>query len=114
LDDSLAEAHAMMGIYKATLFDWRIGIVHAKAGRRNDAQRVLRKLEEHCRHHYCTALDFAELYFWLGEKEKSLKFFEKAIDDRDPDLLNIISSPAWDPIASEPSFQTLLKKMNLD
>jgi len=71
-------------------------------------------MEQFCQHRYCPPGDFAELYFWLGEKEKSIEFFEQAIDDREPDLLNPANGPWWDPLISEPEFQTLLKKMNLD
>jgi TolB-like protein/Tfp pilus assembly protein PilF/predicted Ser/Thr protein kinase len=95
-------------------FDWRIGIVNEKAGRRADAENTLKKIEEECRQKYCSAGNIAELYFWLGKKEKSLEYFEKAIDDRDPNLLVLLNGPYFDSISSDPEFHTQLEKVNLD
>jgi serine/threonine-protein kinase len=98
----------------APMVNSRIGVVHAKAGHHNDARKVLRKLEEVCKDRYCSACDLAELYFWVGDKEKSFEFFKMAVDVREPDLLAFANSPFWDSFNSEPKFRTLIQKMNLD
>ena len=97
---------------RQTLMD-RIGIVYAKTGRKTDAENILREMEEECQHHYCRAIALSALYSWLGFKEKGIEFFEKAIDDRDPNLLFILNGPYVDAIASEPKFHALLEKINL-
>jgi serine/threonine-protein kinase len=97
-----------------TLTDANIGAAYAKAGRYNEARRILQKLEEDCKHLYCSGSDLGWLYLQLSEKEKGLSFMDKAIDDRDPNLLNVMRGPWFDEFVAEPGIQALLKKMNLD
>lgn len=91
----------------------RIGIAHAKAGRRMEAQNMLNRVEADCRQRYCSDSNLAEFYLSLGEKEKGLQFLAKAIENRDPHLLNGLSGPFLDTLASEPKYQALRKKVNL-
>ena len=96
------------------IYDANIGVAHARAGRYNDARSILEKLEENSQQLYGSVGGRGGIYWQLGEKEKSLKLFNKAIDDRDPNLLNALRGPWCNQFASDPDYQALLKRMNLD
>jgi TolB-like protein/predicted Ser/Thr protein kinase len=59
------------------------------------------------------SLDTAESYFKGGDKLNAIRWLEKAFEERDPNLPYAACSPQWDALRSEPGFQNLLRRMNL-
>jgi serine/threonine protein kinase/Tfp pilus assembly protein PilF len=55
----------------------------------------------------------AVLYAQLGEKEKSLNWLEKALDERPYGLMFLKIDPAFDAIRSDPKFQEYMKRVGL-
>jgi hypothetical protein len=51
----------------------------------------------------------------LGNKDKALEWLEKAYEDRSvgSSFANIRVNPEYDPLRSDPRFQDLLRRMNL-
>jgi len=56
----------------------------------------------------------AEIYTHLGEKDQALEWLEKAFAERTPGLTGLKTRPHWDPLRSDPRFQDLLRRMNLE
>jgi len=90
------------------------GVAYAKAGKMDEARRFLKELQAFAEKTYVSPSAFAWIYCSLGEIEKSLDWFEKAIDQYD--LLNLICYlfPIYDPIRPHPRYKALLRKMNLE
>ena len=87
----------------------------AKAGRRPDALRFLREMEEHSRLEYLPPTAYAFTWLALGEKERAFALFEKACAEHDfSGLMDIKVQPEMDPVRSEPRFKKLLKCIHLD
>ena len=57
---------------------------------------------------------FAWIYCSLGEIEKGIEWFEKAIDQHDLPVIAGYLMPIYDPLHSHPRYKDLLKKMNLE
>ena len=91
-----------------------LGFVHAKAGRIAEAQRFLGNLEELGRKVYVPQLSFGFIYLGLGDNDKFLDSFEKAIEEHSPLTAIMLTFPLFDPIRSHPRYQDLLRKMNLE
>jgi TolB-like protein/DNA-binding winged helix-turn-helix (wHTH) protein len=62
---------------------------------------------------YVAAMNFAEAYLDLGDKERALDWLEKAYEDHSTGLYEIQYQPGCDQLRSEPRFQELLRRMNL-
>lgn len=58
------------------------------------------------------AITIAGTYFAAGDHDLAIEWFEKALEDHEPNL-PYIGRPYWDPLRSDPRFQDLLRKMNL-
>ena len=55
----------------------------------------------------------ATLYARAGEYRKAIEWFEKAYEERDPNMPYLSVDPLFDGLRSEPRFQALLHRMNL-
>jgi hypothetical protein len=61
---------------------------------------------------YASTFDIANLYLGAGETAQALNWLEKGVEVRDPNM-PCLGLPWFDPLRSEPRFQTLLRRMNL-
>jgi tetratricopeptide (TPR) repeat protein len=59
---------------------------------------------------YCSA---AELSAMLGEYERAYELLEKAIEEREPEVVFMRVLPGFDSIRAEPRFQELLKRIGI-
>jgi TolB-like protein/Tfp pilus assembly protein PilF/predicted Ser/Thr protein kinase len=89
-----------------------LGYAFAVVGRRAEAQRVLDRLNEVSKQEYVPAEYRARIYAGLGEKDKAFEWLEKAYEEHTTGLA-ITASPMYDPVRSDPRFQDLLRRMNL-
>ncbi len=89
-----------------------LGYGYAVTGRRREAQEVLATLEERSNKRYVSPQSFAIVYIGLGDKEKALAFLEKSYEERSLELLNL-TEKWYDPLRSEPRFQSLLRRVGL-
>ena len=90
------------------------GVAYAKAGKIGEAQRLLKELQDLSNKTYVSPSAFAWIYCSLGEIEKSLEWFEKAIDQHDRLIILTYLIPIYDPLRSHPRYKALLRKMNLE
>ena len=61
---------------------------------------------------YVQPTEIARLYARAGEKERALEWLEKAYQERNSQLVYINAEPVWDPLRSDPRFQSILRPMN--
>ena len=63
---------------------------------------------------YNSPFGTAILYSQLGENSKALDSLEKAFDQRSLSMTELAIEPSFDPIRSDPRFQTLLRRVGLE
>jgi TolB-like protein/Tfp pilus assembly protein PilF len=90
------------------------GAIYARAGRITDAQKILNELHEIAQKTYVPAIGIAEIYFGLGEIDKALDWYEKAVEDRHSVLPAALTHPHYDPLRSNPRWKALMGKMNVE
>ena len=90
-----------------------LGHVYAVAGRRSDAQMVLQSLLERARQSYVSPFDIALIYTALGDNDTAFTWMTKAVAERSTWLVYNKWEPRLDPLRSDPRFQDLLRRMNL-
>jgi len=56
---------------------------------------------------------FAIIYAQLGEKDEAFEWLEKAFEQNEA-VSNLKVDPRWDPLRSDPRFQNLLRRLNLE
>jgi serine/threonine protein kinase/Tfp pilus assembly protein PilF len=109
--EAIAEYQENIRLAGESTSDPYLGAVYARAGRREEAQAILRQLES-------TQGDFgsvtmAVLYTSLGEREKAFVMLEKACAARNSELQYLKIEQGFDPLRDDPRFQDLLRRIGL-
>jgi adenylate cyclase len=90
-----------------------IGAVYAKAGRTEEAKRILRECEEASAHEHAEDVNphmLALIHLKLGNKDRAFEWLEKAFEVRTITPFMVKLSPFFDEITSDPRFAELMKK----
>jgi eukaryotic-like serine/threonine-protein kinase len=88
--------------------------VYAAAGRKDEARKVLDELRQFSLKASVPAYCFAVIYLALGEIDQSFDWLEKAVEERDANMLIHVASPVSDPLRPHPRWKALMRKMNLE
>ena len=88
-----------------------LGAAYAKAGERESAQAILRRLETS--KEYVAPGELAVLYTALGEREEAFAAFERAYAAHDLQLQFLGADPSFDSLLGDPRFQDLMKRVGL-
>ena len=107
------EAIRMRGRSKASaMSDGELAKALARAGRREEAVKILRGMEAEREQGYRPDLPIAAVYVALDDKEQAFHWLERAYQDRDPDMILIKVFPFFDPIRDDPRFQDMLRRVH--
>jgi eukaryotic-like serine/threonine-protein kinase len=90
-----------------------LGHAYALAGRKGDAENVLRELERWSKRSYVPAYNVAEVYIGLGDKDKALAMLEKAYADRSMALTFVTADQEFASLHSDPRFRDLVRHIGL-
>ncbi|MDX6709468.1 MAG: eukaryotic-like serine/threonine-protein kinase [Blastocatellia bacterium] len=88
-----------------------LGAAYARAGERENAQAVLRRLETS--KEYVAPGELAILYTALGERDQAFAAFERAYTAHDLQLQFLGADPSFDSLSGDPRFQDLMKRVGL-
>ena len=122
---AIAEAQKATKLNDSPLLLTALASAYARAGRRADANRVLRRLEEMwkqlgvapawhvagSRSPYVCPYEVAGVYAQLGDKERAFEWLDKAYRNRSC-LYWLRTDPRFDSLHSDLRFQELLAKIN--
>ncbi len=89
-----------------------LGQAYARAGQREEAQKILARLSEEAKSRYVHAYSFALMYLALGDKERAIDEMERAYRERaGGDVSWIRVDPLLDDLRGNPRFEALVQKV---
>jgi len=91
-----------------------LGYTYAASGDTIRAGTVLLRLENQAKHQYVDPEAYALVYVGLGNKDRAFQWLNRAIDDRQGWVTFIKAEPLLDNLRSDPRFDDLLRRMNLE
>lgn len=93
--------------------DGLIGYTQAISGNAAAAHKVLDQLIARSGDEYTPAFSVALVYMGLGDKDRAIEWLQKSYQDRSTYMIYARTDALFDPVRSDPRFQTLLQRMGL-
>jgi tetratricopeptide (TPR) repeat protein len=111
MEERYDEAIAVLpeGSYRA----W-VAILYAWKGDEDKARQLMSDVLSRGSENYEWAAIRATFHFALGELDECFEWMNKAVDVKDPRLLNLIRSPKTDIIRDDPRFLAIFERMGLE
>jgi tetratricopeptide (TPR) repeat protein len=91
-----------------------LAIAYARAGRLDDARRVLTELIERSKTHYVAADGIASIYVALGENDEAFRWLNRAVDEHSAPLEGIGQRTTFRALRADPRFAEVLRRIKLD
>jgi TolB-like protein len=88
-----------------------LGLALGVCGREAEAREVLARLQGSTQYNLPTTI--GNVHLGLGEIDAAFECFDRAIEERDQNMMPILSYAHFDPIRGEPRFAELVRKMKL-
>lgn len=105
-------AQCLATIGKASRTLGRLGAAYAWAGKAQQAEDVLREMNEFAEHRYISPYHIALVESALGRTEAALKMLARAVELKDAWVLWMAVDPELDPLRSHPRFNQILQSLN--
>jgi tetratricopeptide (TPR) repeat protein len=86
----------------------------AQAGRREEATKMLESICVRAVNDYISPVSIAYICTALGEKDRAFESLDRAIFDRDPNVVGLKSNPIFEPLRSDARYKALISKMQLE
>ena len=90
-----------------------LGYAQAAMGAKNEAEKILRELEEKSRQQYVSPTHLATVCMGLGKNEQAMAWLDRAYRERSLWLNSIPVDFRFDGLRADPRFTALLKKIGL-
>jgi serine/threonine-protein kinase len=91
-----------------------LGYAFAKAGKREDALRVIDEMQKSPGQRRASPFHLALVYIGLGENDRAIDLLQQAYNERGERLVWIRSDARFDPLRQDPRFKEILTGMGLD
>jgi tetratricopeptide (TPR) repeat protein len=89
-----------------------LGQAYARAGQRDEAQKILARLTEEAKSRYVSAYGVALMFIGLGDKEQAMDALERAFrEGAGNDIISIKVDPILDDLRGQPRFEALAQKI---
>jgi TolB-like protein len=89
-----------------------LGHAYGRAGRREEAEQLLKQLAQRARTSYVPAYFSALVYAGLGQRELALAELERALVQRDTMLRDLLVDASFDTLRDDPRFQELIAALH--
>jgi TolB-like protein/tetratricopeptide (TPR) repeat protein len=90
-----------------------LGRTFARAGRKDEALRILHELDELAKRRYISPFEQALIYFALGRMDEGFERLSKAYQDRCFELITVKVDPQFDSVKKDARFKTLFQQLGL-
>ncbi len=123
----LGSAYDRKGMYKEGIEEWQkafvlagdsrsaeiIGKGYSRSGYNGAIRAWLDDLISQSKHQYVSAVNVAEMYARLGEKDHALEWLEKGYQTRDASMVDLATEPTFEFLHSDPRYDDLLRRVGL-
>jgi len=88
-----------------------LGWIYAVSGRRADALKIAKEVEELSSHAYVDFYQLATIYAGLADKDEAFRLLEKGYEEHSASVPYLAVDPFWDSVRSDPRYADLLRRI---
>jgi serine/threonine protein kinase/Flp pilus assembly protein TadD len=102
-------------LYAANPLHWAapLGFAYSKAGRRDEALGVIKKLDEISQKNHVPPQEKAIIYIGLNDKDKAFTYLEETYKEKFSALVGIAADPLFDDLRSDSRYAAFVGRLNL-
>jgi adenylate cyclase len=112
-DAAIEEAKKAVDIERTPPTELNLAWVYATAGRRDEAQSILDNVRSRAAREHVCPVAIGTVEFAMGRTEEGFKWLEKALEERDDCLLDLVSDPWFKQYRSDPRWKQAHAKIGL-
>jgi TolB-like protein/tetratricopeptide (TPR) repeat protein len=91
-----------------------LGLAYGQAGRREDARRILRELQDLSKVRYVSPVQLAFAHLGLGERDQAFRLLDRAVDERTPVLAAMWSGdPMFDGFRGDARYEQIRARLRV-
>ena len=115
LQEAISEYQKAIDISGDSRSTLALAHAYSAAGKRSEAETILRDLERKSRQTFTSPFMMATIYAGLGENDKAFAFLETAYAEKSFDIPEFLRSDlALDNLRSDPRYRSLLRRVGLE
>ncbi|HKW64628.1 MAG TPA: protein kinase [Candidatus Acidoferrum sp.] len=111
--EAVAEREKMLSLAGGSELAASVEEDFSKSGYRGVLQSWVEGLTEVSKHGHVSSYSIGEAYMRMGEKEKAIKWLQRAYDEHDSELVSLGVEPVFNPLRSDARFREILRRMKL-
>lgn len=90
-----------------------LGHIYGRLGKQNEAQAIIKELEEKYSNQQADGRDIAVVYVGLDDKDNAFAWLEKAFQYHSFFLAGLRLEPSLDPLRSDPRWSDLQRRVGM-
>jgi TolB-like protein/Tfp pilus assembly protein PilF len=112
MSEAIAEYHKAAELDDDPFVLALLGQAYARAGRRDEANKILSQLNQEAKERYVSAYGVGLVFLGMGDKNRAMDELERAYREGDGvDVYNIKIDPMLDDLRGDPRFEALAEKI---
>jgi serine/threonine-protein kinase len=112
-EEAISEMRQAVALSRRDMHLSWMGYIYAMAGRKSEARKILREMEEQAKRQRVSPVYIARIYTGLGDKKRALEWLRKGYDERSDHVLAMSVDPIYDGLRSDPRFVEMLRGIGL-
>ena len=94
--------------------DALVALVFATTGRVDEAREIMMRLEVLADRGLPVGMALATVYDRLGESNRALEWFERSVDEREPNVIRLMTFAKFESLRGQAPFEALLDRIGLE
>jgi TolB-like protein/class 3 adenylate cyclase/Flp pilus assembly protein TadD len=112
-EEAVPELERVIEIERTSFTLGLYGYGLARAGRREEAQKIIAELSDPSRYGFVRAFSLAQIHLGFGDYEQSLSWLEKAYQDEDVWITILKSGSMFSPLRDDERFKSILRRSGM-
>ena len=109
-EEAVEAFHRIQGLEEDPAWMSYLGYIYGKAGRREEAREMLKRLSEVSKRTYVAPDHIMLIHLGLGNRDETFDWLERSIEERNVSMVALKVSSVFDELRPDPRFEAILRR----